>query len=328
MRIKSYLKRILEKVSIAFEGRVGKGVERNRLDEGIAMITQILERPGGACITRFGSTEMRGFRQYLQKINMREKGVLRKIGSLVHDIARGRSFVWWYDEMTRINMSKYSGFYPTSEHALDEYYEYIYENIQEMDLVGEWLDEKSVISCVARRCARDLSSVEYISLECLDPLKTDFAWVKALDHKRVLVIHPFVDSMSLQVPKMGRVFPGRDILRRIRFSFYKAPQTLGYSDKMGDSWLIRYEKMCRDISSLEFDVALIAAGSYGMPTALFLKSIGKKAIHMGGCLQLLFGLRGKRWDELYKDWINASWERPMVNEKPSNWKSIEGGCYW
>ena len=34
-----------------------------------------------------------------------------------------------------------------------------------------------------------------------------------------------------------------------------------------------------------------------MPLAAFIKSIGKKAVHLGGSTQILFGIKGERWDE-------------------------------
>jgi hypothetical protein len=58
--------------------------------------------------------------------------------------------------------------------------------------------------------------------------------------------------------------------------------------------------------------------------------MGKQAIHIGGGLQILFGIKGKRWDvhpeisAMYNDY----WARPMDNEKTINFQSIEGGTYW
>ena len=47
-----------------------------------------------------------------------------------------------------------------------------------------------------------------------------------------------------------------------------------------------------------FDVAIIGCGAYGMPLAAMLKQAGKQAIHLGGATQLLFGIKGKRWEEI------------------------------
>ena len=79
-------------------------------------------------------------------------------------------------------------------------------------------------------------------------------------------------------------------------------------------------------------VALIGAGAYGLPLAAHVKKLGKKAIHVGGGLQLLFGIKGSRWenDPGYGlgEILNEHWVKPLPEECPSHAKSIEGGCYW
>lgn len=63
--------------------------------------------------------------------------------------------------------------------------------------------------------------------------------------------------------------------------------------------------------------------------------MGKKAIHLGGGTQLLFGIKGKRWegryhgdDTRFADLFNEYWTYPSENEKPQNAEKVEGGCYW
>ena len=48
---------------------------------------------------------------------------------------------------------------------------------------------------------------------------------------------------------------------------------------------------------IDFDVAIIGCGAYGFPLAAKLKQAGKQAIHLAGATQLLFGIKGKRWEE-------------------------------
>ena len=54
--------------------------------------------------------------------------------------------------------------------------------------------------------------------------------------------------------------------------------------------------MVKEIEKKDFDIALIGAGAYGMPLAYKIKKMGKKAIHIGGSLQCLFGIKGSRWE--------------------------------
>ena len=92
--------------------------------------------------------------------------------------------------------------------------------------------------------------------------------------------------------------------------------------------------MCKDIAKLDFDIALLSCGGYGLPLCRFIyKTLGKTSIYMGGSLQLLFGVYGERWmnhpiiskcvEEYPEHWI-----RPCDEEKPKNYKKVEGGCYW
>ena len=89
--------------------------------------------------------------------------------------------------------------------------------------------------------------------------------------------------------------------------------------------------MITGCSKIEFDVAIIGCGAYGFPLAAEIKRMGKIAIHMGGATQLLFGIRGKRWDDwvgVYKKMVNEYWVRPSEEEKISEGYKIENNFYW
>ena len=53
---------------------------------------------------------------------------------------------------------------------------------------------------------------------------------------------------------------------------------------------------------MDFDIALLGCGCYGHPLCDFIRNeLNKSAIYVGGGLQLLFGVMGKRWLER-QDW--------------------------
>jgi hypothetical protein len=72
------------------------------------------------------------------------------------------------------------------------------------------------------------------------------------------------------------------------------------------------------------------------------KKMGKIGIHLGGSLQLLFGIRGKRWENKeygsslrqthpeikYYELPNADWIRPTESETPKSANNVENACYW
>jgi hypothetical protein len=76
----------------------------------------------------------------------------------------------------------------------------------------------------------------------------------------------------------------------------------------------------------DFDIALIGCGAYGLPLAAHVKKMGKQAIHMGSGVQLLFGIKGKRWDK--HDIYNRHWISPVMEDVPKQSDRIEGECYW
>lgn len=88
--------------------------------------------------------------------------------------------------------------------------------------------------------------------------------------------------------------------------------------------------MKKEVDKEDYDVCLIGCGAYGFPLAAYVKRTGKQAVHLGGALQLLFGIRGKRWDNMedYKYLVNRCWTRPKEDETPQVKDNVENGCYW
>ena len=83
----------------------------------------------------------------------------------------------------------------------------------------------------------------------------------------------------------------------------------------------------RVLKEKEPDLWLVSCGCYGVPLTDEIASSGKKAIYVGGLLQLLFGLKGQRWDQkqdIYRLY-NEHWRYP--NERPVNAENVEGWCY-
>ena len=82
---------------------------------------------------------------------------------------------------------------------------------------------------------------------------------------------------------------------------------------------------------IDFDVAILGCGAYAFSLGAFIKrDLGKCAVHLGGATQLLFGIRGGRWDSwpCFNIYFNKYWTRPDESERPSNYKFHEGGAYW
>lgn len=113
----------------------------------------------------------------------------------------------------------------------------------------------------------------------------------------------------------------------------EAVQTIGScTDERFTSWKEALDYMTEQVRVIDFDVALIGCGAYGLPLAARIKKMGKIGIHCGGELQTYFGIRGKRWDEGFPEEMsrvcNEYWVYPDEQERVEGAEEIEGGCYW
>ena len=88
--------------------------------------------------------------------------------------------------------------------------------------------------------------------------------------------------------------------------------------------------MKAEMDTKDFDVVIIGCGAYGFPLAAHAKRRGKKAIHLGGPTQMLFGIKGKRWveNENFKAILNEHFVFPEDTDKIKNASKVEEGCYW
>jgi hypothetical protein len=158
----------------------------------------------------------------------------------------------------------------------------------------------------------------------------DNPWSSRLEHKRVLVIHPFEKSIVNNYQNRIKLFGDSKILPEFDLLTLRAHQNLGDPHS---NWFDSLNTMKQQILSIDFDVALIGCGAFGVPLGSFIKKqMGKSAIHMGGALQILFGVLGKRWENInhpiLKTFINEYWTRPLPEETPETYKKVESGCYW
>ena len=157
-------------------------------------------------------------------------------------------------------------------------------------------------------------------------------WFTNLENKKVLVVSPFKQSIESQIPNLKDLW-NKD-MSSTEFNVIKFPYSPFVSGKQEDkSYAHLLQRIQEQIKSEAFDVAIIGAGGYSIPIASFVKQIGKVGIHMGGALQLLFGIKGKRWDNNHKfkdsEFYNSEkWIRPLPQDLPMNSFAVEGGCYW
>ena len=166
-----------------------------------------------------------------------------------------------------------------------------------------------------------------------EPYFYDRPWTMALENKKVLVIHPYTSSIPQQYAKRELLF-NKPVLPSFELITYQPFSSYGDDWRNYADMQATVEKMVTDIQQIDFDVALIAAGPQGLPLGAAIKQMNKQAIHVGGALQLFFGILGKRWEEPGRPqaaFFNQHWIRPHATEIPVDpraHKFSDAGCYW
>lgn len=152
--------------------------------------------------------------------------------------------------------------------------------------------------------------------------------LKIHDGRDILIQQQYLKGTNLFEDE--RVLPRFETLLTL-----EAVQSASGTPTRFENWFEALDAMCSDISKMEFDVALIGAGAYGMPLAAHVKKLGKKAVHMGGVTQILFGIIGRRWEKPIPGgyppltrFVNDHWTRPLPEETPLSFRSVSSGDYW
>ena len=215
-----------------------------------------------------------------------------------------------------------AGFFPLDDSSIKKFAKIMMEDIKEVDILGSWRPEEIFFRKRLKRSYR-------CSIETLTPqVNCSKPWSMALANKKILIIHPFAKSIESQYKlRRDKLFENKNVLPKFQsLEVIEAVQTIANNTAGFKSWFEALEHMKQEIAQKDFDIALIGCGAYGFPLAAYIKRMGKKAVHIGGSLQLYFGIKGKRWDN--SNLYNEYWISPSTEEKPRNLNKVEDGCYW
>lgn len=275
--------------------------------DGNDLVREMICQAEPLLVSRLGSVELSCLRFFLEKRPGGNRSYPRKI---------------------MLQMATNAGFFPTDARSLDAFCELYLKAIGQVDLMGVWFNRYEDVIC--NRYCPDAGLVDF---DCLEPFRFGDPWSSVLAGRRVLVVHPFADSIRKQYTEKRRLlFADPAVLPDFDLKTLRAVQSIGGATVEHASWFDALRHMCEQITEIDFDICIIGAGAYGLPLAAFVKKMGRQAIHLGGVTQILFGIRGRRWEQLYADstakLFNEHWVRPMPSETPASKDSVENGCYW
>lgn len=280
------------------------GREILSIEEGRKQIVDLVDKNKPFMVGRYGTSEGRALAEYHQiKLGLRKE----------------------YTKRTRKFLCCNAGFFPNSTDAINRWGELLTELSPECDILGVmnfycegWIVEKLCPNAVLMPNG-GVGSGRHGYTYCLEG-------------KKVLVIHPMDKTIKSQYENQREnIFPGTNMLPKFELITFRAVNTQADEvDTRFADWFEALDYMTEEISKIDFDIAIIGCGAYGFPLAARIKRMGKSAIHMGGSVQYLFGIKNARADRnpsiisMYTD----AWVYPDESERPKGSEKIEGGCYW
>jgi len=227
-----------------------------------------------------------------------------------------------------------AGIYTKTDQSVHEYTKQLIESYDKCTLIGEWEKAGKVFSFngIGQELIRNRTShIPKINAIALEPYYFADSWMPSLKGKKILIIHPFVKTIEKQIKSLSKLFPGRSWFEDCTIICISPPNTLA-GNHGGKDWQEHYREFIETLKNVnDFDVALVAAGGYGMLISNYIFTNMKRSVmYIGGALQLFFGIIGKRWfdNKQILELVNDDWIRPLSLDKPVNSVRVEKGCYW
>jgi hypothetical protein len=278
------------------------------------LIRKELLAPKASMISRIGVVELNAVMNYQCALVGRKPSLWNHLGYI-----SGRFHSYGWEAETLRSMPNNAGFFPGTTEALGRFAQRMLADMPLIDILGTCHRQEQFI-------AEQLKQAVKVPLPDLEPHDHTDPWTRVLEGKKVLVVHPYEKTILSQYGKRALLFKDRGLLPDFELKTVKAVQTIANTPSDFPSWFHALKYMEDQVERTDFDIAILGCGAYGLPLAAHIKRMGKKAVHLGGSTQFMFGITGKRWEG--NPLINEHWVRPSMDETPAKAVLVEGGCYW
>jgi len=216
-----------------------------------------------------------------------------------------------------------AGIFPDTESTFTDFYNIYTTSCRSVDIMGSWIQgDYDFLKSVN-------PSVDLVTLRSLEPYYFENPWSQALSGKKVTVVNNFSESIQAQYKLKELVWPDKSVLPDFDLQIVNTPYHAIRPSKY-DNWIDVLSDIYEKTIATKPDFIIVGAGAYSIPLIAGLKECGIPGIHLGGAIQILFGIKGQRWDEheVISKFYNDSWIRPSQEEVPEDYKQVENGCYW
>jgi hypothetical protein len=223
------------------------------------------------------------------------------------------------------NAQTLSGIYPNTPEYLGAFTDLYLDGLKEATAFGVWF-----------RPMEDYFIGQYSHYESILDFYALYpgvnSWTTALKGQKVLIVSPFSKTVQSQYQKRALIFPKNpELLPEFTLLTYQSVVSFAGQKASFPTWGDALNFMFEEIKKMDFDVCLLGCGAYGLPLgAMIYRQLGKKVIHVGGSLQLLFGIDGALYHDYdrTKHLMNENWVYPSDEETPVGANQVEGSMYW
>jgi hypothetical protein len=219
-----------------------------------------------------------------------------------------------------------AGVYPADAEVFSRFCRVYLESIRAIDALAVWyrFGERRIQS-------RYAPQAKLIAQTAIEPFYHSRPWSRMLAGKRVLVLTPFAETVRMQGGRLKEIWRARpDVMPDMELDTLRVPLSAALVEPVHVDWFGALDALTQAMASRNFDVMIVGAGAWSLPLVARAKQMGKWAIHLGGSTQILFGIKGRRWDSnpLMVEVNNDAWVRPSEAERPKTFQAVEQGCYW
>lgn len=265
--------------------------------------------------------------------------LLGRNGTIEMQILLQKHFTNSFFQQELLVLERNAGVFPATAASVQKWVKETEESIRNTDLlVAGWY------APIAHQEFQYLQTLykkgPYLPLRALEPyyVPVDQMWTRFLRFHKVAIVSSFANTAVEQVTCSKEIWGDRaDNL--LPFATY-IPIRTGYAPVLAkgraewpgkpSSWEDAVEDVVKEVLKSEADIVLIGCGGLGMIIGHKLKQAGKVCIVMGGAIQVLFGIKGNRWENhsIISRFWNDSWVYPKQEETPGGAYLIENSCYW
>jgi len=232
---------------------------------------------------------------------------------------------------------KNSGIYPATPKFYVHFAEFYEERLAELDILGIFEDTWQVRDTVLENFSHP-PLIDYRELEpdrsC--PTREECCYLRCFANRRILIVCPFADLLAERAnqdtfekvwAKIGKRWFQPANVEGVEFPY-------GFLSSTHDRYptvLDLFDHIVAQIRRRDFDVAMVGAAGLAIPIVSEVKRMGKVAIDLGGHLQILFGVLGKRWRQWPKwhdRYFNDAWISMPESYRPPVDDVCDCGAYW